>query len=335
MKEKGHEIRISAREKDVTLELLETYGLPYKNRGKLHGLVMGKAVDMVRINHKIHTIAKEFNPHIMMGVHNPYIAQVGWLLDKDVFIFTDTEHSRIANYLTFPFATKIITPECFGLNLGKKQIKYNGYHELAYLHPNHYKPDPSVLDLLSIQKDEKYVVMRFVSGKAFHDIGHKGLSPETKKKAVEIFSQDSKVFVSSEDPLPKELEKYRLRISPEKIHDVLYYASLYFGEGATMASECAVLGTPAIYVSDLNLGYINDEEKTSNIVFNFSTTLNNQERALKKGVEILRFSDPNTEWRESREKILTNKIDVTAFMIDFVESYCKVREVFTASANGS
>ena len=77
MKEKGHEIRISAREKDVTLELLETYGLPYKNRGKLHGLVMGKAVDMVRINHKIHTIAKEFNPHIMMGVHNPYSTSIG------------------------------------------------------------------------------------------------------------------------------------------------------------------------------------------------------------------------------------------------------------------
>ncbi len=37
---------------------------------------------------------------------------------------------------------------------------------------------------------------------------------------------------------------------------LLAYATLFIGEGATMASECAVLGTPAIYVNSLQLGYL-------------------------------------------------------------------------------
>ena len=37
------------------------------------------------------------------------------------------------------------------------------------------------------------------------------------------------------------------------MHNALKYASLFVGEGATMASECAILGTPAIYVNSLKV----------------------------------------------------------------------------------
>ena len=54
-----------------------------------------------------------------------------------------------------------------------------------------------------------------------------------------------------EGEIPKQLDKYKLPIDPTD-SCILYYAELFIGEGATMASECAVLGTPSIYVNSLS-----------------------------------------------------------------------------------
>jgi len=160
-----------------------------------------------------------------------------------------------------------------------------------------------------------------VSGKAFHDIGHKSLNLEMKKKAVRELSRQAKVFISSEGRLPRELEKYRMALPPEQIHSALYYASLYFGEGATTASECVVLGTPAIYISDLSLGYTEDEEKAYGALFNFAMSADDQRKAIGKGIELLRDRNVKRTWGEKREEMLRETIDVTAFMIQAVKDH--------------
>ena len=81
-------------------------------------------------------------------------------------------------------------------------------HELAYLHPNRFTPDKTVLGELGVGENDKYVLLRFVSWNATHDAGHKGMSYENKLKAVEAFSKYAKVFISSEKELPDELKKY-------------------------------------------------------------------------------------------------------------------------------
>ena len=63
------------------------------------------------------------------------------------------------------------------------------------------------------------------------------------------------------------LEKYKIPIPPERMHDALYYSSLYIGEGATMASECAVLGTPAIYANNLSAGTLEEQRSKYGLVF--------------------------------------------------------------------
>ena len=95
----------------------------------------------------------------------------------------------------------------------------------------------------------RFVIMRFVSWGASHDIGHKGLSIEMKRKAVKEILNYAKVFITSEKELPLDLKPYQIKMPLEKIHHILYYSALYFGDGGTMASECAVLGTPAINVA--------------------------------------------------------------------------------------
>ena len=93
----------------------------------------------------------------------------------------------------------IFTPNCFQKDFGKKHIRFNGFMELCYLHPNYFTPDPSVLDMLGVKKDDKYVILRFVSWGASHDIRQSGLTLEMKRKLATELSKHAKVFISSED----------------------------------------------------------------------------------------------------------------------------------------
>ena len=266
-------------------------------------------------------MVRDFNPDISVAMGPIPLAHVSKLLNKPCISFTDTEHDRFERLLSDPFVSAICTPSCFKLDLGKKQVRYNGYHELAYLHPNYFKPDSSVLDDLGLSRDDKFVILRFVSWEASHDIGQRGLDLETKKELIKEIEKRAQVFITAEKILAKDFEKYRITIPPEKIHDLLYYATMYIGEGATMASEAAVLGTPAIYVNTLRLGYTDEEEKNYGLVYNFSSPETAQKDALEKAVELLEDRNLKKKWQRKKEKLLNEKIDVTKFMTDFIENY--------------
>jgi len=317
LEEKGHNTFITARSKDVLFSLLDTYNLKYRNRGKCYSSLLNKGLDMLRIDIKITRIAKQFKPDLMMGFHNPYVTHVSRLIHVPCITFTDTETVPFSNYITYPFSTVVVTPDCFRKDLGKKHKRFRGYKELAYLHPNRFTPDPSIRDALGVKEDERYVILRFVAWTATHDIGHGGLLPELQIKAVREFSRHARVFITSESPLPGVLKKYRIPVSPERIHDALYYASLYMGEGATMASECAVLGTPTIYLSPLSPGYIQEQEERYGLLFK----IRDGNRAIAKGLELLKEPGLEERWQIKRERLLADKIDVTEFMLDFVGNF--------------
>jgi len=161
--------------------------------------------------------------------------------------------------------------------------------------------------------------MRFVSWDASHDIGHGGFTIEAKLKAVDELKKYGKLFITSETPLPKELEKYRLNISPEKIHDLLHYAALYIGEGATTATEAAILGTPSIYISSLvnTMGNFDELEKKYGLVYLFTEP----EDALNKAKVILTDKNIKNKWGLKREKLLKDKIDVTSFITELIINF--------------
>jgi uncharacterized protein len=105
------------------------------------------------------------------------------------------------------------------------------------------------------------------------------------------------------------------------MHDLLSYATLYIGEGATMASECAVLGTHAIYVNTLRLGYIDEEGEKYGLVSILSDPEKMESGVLEKALELLREPDLHAIGKQKAQKLLKDKIDVTSFMIWFIENY--------------
>ncbi len=319
MEKKGHIVLITAKDKDVAIQLLNAYGFEYKTVGKYGKSTLSKIKDMISIDYNVYNIAKKFKPDVLTGVSAVNATQVSALLRKSCIVFDDTEHASMEHRLYVPFASAICTPSCFKKDLGRKQVRFNGYNELAYLHPNYFKPNPEVLDELNLSTDDKFIILRFVSWTATHDIGQKGFSLESKIKVVKELEKYAKVFITSEAKLEMDLEKYRITISPEKMHDLLHYATLYIGEGATMATESAILGTPSIYISSLvgTMGNFIELENDYKLVYSFKT----HEDGINKAFELLKNPNLKQEWAKKREKLSNDKIDVTKFMVDFIENY--------------
>jgi predicted glycosyltransferase len=319
----GHDILVVSRNKEIEHKLLELYGIPFLNRGRGKTGKLSKFFYLLYADLKLFLLALTYKPDLYLNFLHPYPSHVAKLTGKISLVFSDTEHAKLHHELTVPFATKILTPSCYRIDLGKKHIRFNGYMELCYLHPNYFQPDPSVLTILNIRESDKFAIIRFVSWAAAHDFGHSGISLANKRKVVIELSKHAKVFISAEGRLPDDLEKFRIQIPVNKMHDALYYSSLLFGESATMASEAAVLGTPSVFIDNDGRGYTDEEENKYHLVNNFTESEEDQDRALQKALEIIQDKNGKEKYREMRKALLSNCIDTTRFMIEEVLKYEK------------
>ena len=188
------------------------------------------------------------------------------------------------------------------------------------MHPNYFKPDKNVINQFN-PSGSPYFILRLVSLTASHDIGKSGIYDEFVKKIIFILEKKGKVFITSERKLPDFLEKYRIKINPLNIHHALYYANLVIGDSQTMIAEAAVLGTPAIRFNDFvgKLSYLEELEKKYKLAFGFRT--NESEFLIEKIDELLTKKNLKKEWQRRRQKMLYEKIDVTDFMVWFIDNY--------------
>jgi hypothetical protein len=318
LQKKGHEILITASEKDVTFNLLDNYGFEYVNLGSYGNSVFEKMLNIPLMDFKMYREVRKLNPDLVIGLSSIRGSHAARLAGKKSIIFDDTEHSKYEHLLYVPFADKILTPSCFTKDLGKKQVRYDGYHELAYLHPNYFSPNPHVLDEIGLTENDNFVIVRFVSWGAGHDVGHHGI--QNKIEFLQELEKYAHVLITSEADLGKDFEKYKMKISPEKLHDLLYYATLYIGEGATTASECAILGTHAIYVNTLRLGYTDEEENKYDLVYNFSNSESMEKDSFNKAIGLLQNQNLREEGKLKRQELLKDKIDVTKFILKSLDN---------------
>lgn len=316
MKSKGHEILVSSREKECTLELLDSYNINHISRGTGKNSFLGKILYLAKANWFIYKLARKFKPEIFLSMASPYAAQVSWLLGRPHITFDDTEHAVIARKFYKFFSDVIFTPFCFNKDLGPKQIRFKSYMELFYLHPKYFVPSENIFSILNIDSKKQYVVLRFISWNASHDIGQHGLDLEMKRNLVKKLQKKHKVFISSEGQMPDDLEKYRINIPVNKIHHVLAFASLFIGESATMAQECAMLGTPAIYVSSINCGTLHELEK-NDLLFGFRSSTG----LLEKIDKLVDQKNLKEEFKNRNKQMLNSLIDPTEMLVDYFQKH--------------
>ncbi|MCF6297938.1 MAG: DUF354 domain-containing protein [Flavobacteriaceae bacterium] len=321
MEKRKHSVTVFARDREVVFDLLSKYSIKFINRGKGRNSKFGKIIYMFKTSLFIVMKSIKFNPDIFLSFSSPYAAQASFLLRKPHITINDTEHADRNNKLfVYPFTDIVLTPFCFFNNLGRKQIRFNCIVESLYLHSEFYQPDSLVYNTLKIKNGIKYAIIRLVGWNAHHDFGQSGLDVSTIHKIVRILKKNNYVvFISSEMVLDDSLKEYELSIPSEKMHDVLYFSSIFIGESGTMASESVYFGKPTIYVNSLPLmGYLK-LESDAKLLKHFSSQ-NGVVEYVMKTLSEKNFEETNL-YRKNR--MIKNFINPTKFLVWFIENYPK------------
>lgn len=307
LEREGHDVRVFCKDLEVVVELLEHYGIDHEVIAGGRGGLLTLAANQARYEASLLSRAVRLRPDVMAAIGGTAVSHVAAVVGARSVVFTDTEHAP-TNRVTFPFADEVWTPECYHGDVPGRHVTYPGYHELAYLHPDRFDPDPDVVAAAGVDPDERYVVLRLTAWDAAHDLGEGGFDDATE--VVErLEATGARVLVTSEVPLAGELAARRARIAPHRMHDLLAHADLFVGEGATMAVESAVLGTPAVYVNTLRMGYTDEVEARYGLLYNCQGAYRHR-NAVETAVSIL-DGEEGGDWERRRRSLLADKRDTT------------------------
>jgi predicted glycosyltransferase len=329
LEQKGHEFYFVYRDKEHTKALCRSFGFEGLDRGKGGSGIAGKFFYLLKTDYQLYRLAKKIKPDLLLSFASPYLANLSLLIKRPIIVFDDTEQNRLVQNIYSFCSDAIVVPACFGKTLSRLQFSFTGYYELTYLSPRYFQTDSSILRELGLTAGETFVLLRFVSWRAVHDISHRGLSNEEKQELAAMFSGQARVFISAEGELPHGLESLRLKTPPELIHQVMAHSALVFSEGATMAAEAAVLGVPAVHFSSLKPGYLSDLERYG-LLKSFSRAENDFSAAMAHGLEILKNNEKIKKDLATKRKImLSETIDVAAFMAWFIDRFPESVRIMT------
>ncbi len=254
----GHDVLFTCRDRDNINKLLEYYGFRYDSFGQHYKTLVSKALHLLLNYYKMLKVSIKYKPDMYLSNGSMFSALSAFLLRKPHIVHEDTGNwEQMVFYL--PFSKYILTPESLKQDFGKKQYRYKGFQESFYLHRNHFKADPFVLHKYDMDDGTEYLVLRFVRYNASHDVRYKTLSPDQIYRLVRSLASRYKIFMSYEGGVPSEMEKYCKQFDPQDVHHVMAYSKGYIGQSATMASEAAHLGIPAVFIRSLN-------EKTEGVI---------------------------------------------------------------------
>lgn len=328
MSQNGHEFCVIARNRDIIKSLLDYYDISYFDRGKGKDSFAGKLTYMLYADLRMYKYAKQFNPDLFLSFVSPYPSQVSKLMGVPYIAITDSEiQDKAHKIFTYPFTDAIITPQNYGNDLGEKHVKIKALMEYFYINHVFYTPQKNIYDLLGIEEDSKYIIVRFISWKAFHDVNQHGISIDLKKKIIKILEKKYHVFITSEDDIGPEFEKYQINIPPERMHDALAYSSLFIGESATMASESALLGVHSIYVNSLPLMCNAKLEEEHKLLKHFRDS----DGLIDYVQSFIKNNDSKNNMKNNRDVMISDFINPIHFLSWFIENWPDSKAIMKAN----
>lgn len=341
----GHNVIVVIRPKDVLEQLCINAGVSYikvQARPKKGGILrLGMA--LLRRCVDVCKIVRKHRPDFMIG-SDGVIAVAGKLYRIPSFELFDDDYDIIKLYadIFFPIYTGVIAPRV--TDAGKfnyKKIEFEGYKKLAYLWPTRFTPSREIVEKYGIDTKKPYFILRFAKLTAHHDQGAVGFSTEIAQHVIDVLLPHGTVYITSERELEPQFEKYRIHINPLDIHHIMAFASLYIGDSQTMACEAGILGTPFIRFNDFvgRIGYLKELEDVYQLGYGIHATPLPADSHIRRmdgsaqpsGVDALYAAVeelvalPATErqkvYSARRQKMLDDKIDVTAWLTWLIENY--------------
>jgi predicted glycosyltransferase len=310
LKENGVEIVVVSRDKEITNLLLDHFRINYfslskqsKGLGNMFFELLSRDWNIFKLHWKSNFIFA-FGTSVSIG-HLSAFSKV------KSFNFNEDDDDIVPLYakIAYPFSTKIVVPSCLEFRKWKqKRVIHNSYHELAYLHPNNFTPDLSILKKYNLQPDT-YIITRFSSLEAHHDIGIKGISKSLWVKIEEVIKGI---------PLISSVENRKTHdIDPWDMHHVLAFAGMVISDSQTMSAEAAVLGIPSIRINSFarQIGYLKELEFKYELTKSF---LPEEEEEILAYISLLINNGFEKQlFKKNRELMLSEKVDLNKWMIDY------------------
>lgn len=336
LKNRKHSVFILSKKKDILDDLLQKAGFEYHNilkdgrKDSKIGIVKG----LLKRELNLFSFCIKNKADILLGT-SAEISHIGKILGIPSINVNEDDAAVVPAYakVAYPLSSVILSPStCNNGKWNQKSIKYAGYHELAYLHPNHFTPNKKVVRKY-FEPDKPYFIIRFAKLTAHHDTGISGINDELALQVIEILKPHGIVYITSEREFSPELEPYRIAINPLDIHHVMAFAKMYIGDSQTMAAEAGVLGVPFIRFNDFvgRIGYLNELENDYKLGFGIKP--DKPELLLLKIDELLNTPNLKEEFQTRRQRMLSEKIDVAQFLIWFIENYPESAKIMKANPN--
>lgn len=343
--EHGNNVYVLIKTKDILEELLQNSKISYYNILPIahRSNKLGILWDMFVRDWKMLRFSRKHKIDLLTG-STPEVAHVSKLLGLNSVNTGEDDADVVPLFgkIAGPFLKCLLVPDVCNVGICEyNAVHYPSYHELAYLHPNHFTADKTIVENYDIDTSKPYFILRFASLKAHHDDGISGINTKIAQRLIDILSPHGQIYITSERELEPQFEPYRIRINPLDMHHVMAFASLYIGDSQTMAAEAGVLGTPFVRFNDFvgRIGYLRELEDVYQLGYGIHATPLSEDSTIRRndgslqpsGVEAL-YDVVNTlvampaEERRAlyaarREKMLSEKIDYAKFLTWFIENY--------------
>jgi uncharacterized protein len=269
LRERGDEVEITARDYAQTLQLLELHGLEAEVVGRHGGRSrVGKARSLTSRLHALKKWARPRNFDLALAHGSHELTITARRLGIPSATTHDYEFATLQHQLGMRAATKVVVPESIPVErLAKfgvkppKLLRYPGLKEEYYLAD--FDPDPSVLELLGVDRDRVLVVLRPPPDVSLYHRHSNPLFPQTLdylgrldhvQAAVLPRTEDQREFVRGLD-LPSV-------IAPATAVDaqsLIALADVVVSAGGTMNREAAALGVPVYTTYGGRLGGVDEE----------------------------------------------------------------------------
>lgn len=315
LRQNGHFVHVLARDKDVLLNVLREEKVSYEIFGIHAKNMQDKVLVTPRLIRSYYKIAKRENPDVIVSKASIYGTVVARMIGAKAIIFPDSEVVKLTNKVVVPLCSCVITPATFGLDFGRKHIRIKGFFEDCYLTPVVFQPNEQIIEKYGLKKP--YALFRFVGWYANHDVNNSGFNAEQQRNILRMAEEKMNVYISSEKELPEDLQKYKLPTPAAEIHTVLAHADLYVGDSQTMATEAALLGTPAIRSNS----FVGPNDMTNFIVlekqYNLLRNIRDYEN-VKLAMQEMMQQSCKQKWMERKEAYFCQVGDTNQQIFDII-----------------
>ena len=311
---KKHNVIVTAKDKDITYALLAEYGIHFIPMGSPYQSYFKKIIFSFIFILKLIKIMDRYKIDVAIS-NTSFYAIIASFVTRRKCITLLTVDRDYFSFIFKIFPSIIITSHSYKKFIKKNQIQLSSIFESSYINCQNFC-SKSYYDRYSLKK----VFVRFVDWHAYDDIGKSSLSENDKLEIVGLIKNINKQVVISVESKDATLKDNLLQCKVSEFHQFLFKnVSFYIGDSGSVASECALLGIPAIYISNKKHGFLEYLEKKYNLVKCYAAA--DYPKAMNYFERNINSAEFYKETFKMRREFFKDHIDVSKFLVWYIDTF--------------